>query len=810
MTEIGAGSDPGSGDVPASAGAGQEHWVELRIHGVSGTPPESMLSSTYATQVAGERFVRIFRPGGTLHEERRPAPDHVLEVLHWGEFTSGSWRQGLWLLVVPFGLVNAAQFMLPRPTSSGSRFSYFCASAMLRLLGLVLTCTLTLSAALVLMDLVAWRWSGAIGIGRHLTSNWTVALAMLASAGVVVLLFSFGARMGRSPQPTRNGRLAEHEIERTDLAREGFFAGDADAPALRRLHLSAGLGVIGYLGFHVVRAVTGSGLAHAGELCSEILLVAVAVVVTFLGDPEDSASLAIGERQVAGRRRWREVAHQSALGFVGAAGALFIVGAVSVGVRADVPRLARTRLPGIDDASDVILIVMTLGLFILFIATATLARATRAKADDVPVAFRRYAGGMTAALIAAVGVFLGVGFSAAFSNSAASALDHGADFAAGTSPLLERISYSSGLTVFIMIALVIAAVVHLWVHKAGYEERTRTAYTFGEDPRPRLDSTWVRTVAVAMWSARLKMFLPIMFWVFAGTGLALCVVVGVEQLWDVQFFPPFGWLSAPRQPDELNLLINIGSWSLTGLAALLVLLGRGAIRGKSVRRGVNVVWDIIAFWPRSAHPFVPPPYSQRVVLGMRDRITYHLGTHPTTPNPEPATHVVVAAHSQGTLITFASLLWLRPDELARVGLVTFGSQLQVAFSRAFPTYVNFAAIRALFRSLESRWVNLYRDTDSIAGPLLSWEHTHDSFTVVRESSAFSLAHEPTAVRRGVDRVDPATGRRECGHDWRLLDPTPYDRALQTGAMIGIHGHGAYWEDIDWPVALDAVRPYDVR
>jgi hypothetical protein len=195
-----------------------------------------------------------------------------------------------------------------------------------------------------------------------------------------------------------------------------------------------------------------------------------------------------------------------------------------------------------------------------------------------------------------------------------------------------------------------------------------------------------------------------------------------------------------------------------------------------------------------------------VVIALRDRISYHLGTHPTVPNPQPATHVVVAAHSQGTLITFAALLWLTPAELARVGLVTFGSQLQVAFSRGFPTYVNFGAIRSLLRHLEGRWVNLYRDTDAIAGPVLSWDHSPDSATERPTSSSLSIAHEPTAIQHGLDVINPVTGRRVCGNDWRVLDPTPYDRDLQTGAIVGVRGHGAYWEDVDWRLAVEAVCP----
>jgi len=173
--------------------------------------------------------------------------------------------------------------------------------------------------------------------------------------------------------------------------------------------------------------------------------------------------------------------------------------------------------------------------------------------------------------------------------------------------------------------------------------------------------------------------------------------------------------------------VGLGTWALAAMAGLLLLLGRGAIRENGVRRGVNAVWDVVAFWPRSAHPFVPPPYSQRVVMDLRDRIRFHLGNHPTTANIQPATSVVVAAHSQGSLLAFsAALLWLTPAERSRVGLVTFGSQLQVAFPRAFPAYVNVVAIRSLLVGLDGRWVNLYRDTDAIAGPVLSYDHTPDS------------------------------------------------------------------------------------
>ena len=46
-------------------------WVELRVHGVSGTPPEELLGVPHVRQVAGDDYSRFFRP---VDGERRPRP----------------------------------------------------------------------------------------------------------------------------------------------------------------------------------------------------------------------------------------------------------------------------------------------------------------------------------------------------------------------------------------------------------------------------------------------------------------------------------------------------------------------------------------------------------------------------------------------------------------------------------------------------------------------------------------------------------------------------------------------------------------
>src|SRR4051794_23938530 len=95
-----------------------DYVVELRVHGVSGTPPEQMLEAPQVRQIAGDEYSRFFVPVDNFGEPtgpRRPpggpdedCPPVQLEGYHRGQFTSGSWKQAFWIALIPFGMVNAA------------------------------------------------------------------------------------------------------------------------------------------------------------------------------------------------------------------------------------------------------------------------------------------------------------------------------------------------------------------------------------------------------------------------------------------------------------------------------------------------------------------------------------------------------------------------------------------------------------------------------------------------------------------------------------------------------------------------------
>ena len=109
-----------SGGSPATQGDMEldetVHGVtELRVHGVSGTPPEQMLDqpADLIKRVGGAvkaGFWRRWYPGGSTRDE--PDQRH-LEAYAWGQLTSGPATRALWLLLLPFTLVNVAHWMLP-------------------------------------------------------------------------------------------------------------------------------------------------------------------------------------------------------------------------------------------------------------------------------------------------------------------------------------------------------------------------------------------------------------------------------------------------------------------------------------------------------------------------------------------------------------------------------------------------------------------------------------------------------------------------------------------------------------------------
>ena len=171
--------------------------------------------------------------------------------------------QALWLLLMPFGLVNASQFMLPPPiVGTGARgrppatrtppagpccgWSRSCSP-----------CCSASAAAVVVVDLVVWQWLARRQL--PVDDRLLVIGGLLVAAGV-----GFGlSLLGRTRQgPAYRFRASGQERTEADglpgLHSAAFFDGDPDSPVLRTLHRAAGLPVVSWLGLSIAASSRGA------------------------------------------------------------------------------------------------------------------------------------------------------------------------------------------------------------------------------------------------------------------------------------------------------------------------------------------------------------------------------------------------------------------------------------------------------------------------------------------------------------------------------------------------------------------------
>jgi hypothetical protein len=87
---------------------GTPEWTELRVHGVSGTPPESMLEHPTVQRVSGDASSGFYRRVWQAESIAEDTGATVLEAYSWGGLTAGSKLRALWLLLIPFLLANVA------------------------------------------------------------------------------------------------------------------------------------------------------------------------------------------------------------------------------------------------------------------------------------------------------------------------------------------------------------------------------------------------------------------------------------------------------------------------------------------------------------------------------------------------------------------------------------------------------------------------------------------------------------------------------------------------------------------------------
>jgi hypothetical protein len=231
-------------------------------------------------------------------------------------------------------------------------------------------------------------------------------------------------------------------------------------------------------------------------------------------------------------------------------------------------------------------------------------------------------------------------------------------------------------------------------------------------------------------------------------------------------------------------IASASMWLVVGMSVGLIMLGSQIRRSEKTRKAVGVIWDLTTFWPRAAHPLAPPCYAERVVPELQIRTRWALdGTESS------AHQVVLSGHSQGSLIVLATASRLSPQHLARVRIITYGSQIRALYGRVFPRVFGPDAVgyepTTGQPSLLDAWPDVPRPTGAtppVPGPP---EPAQDSF---RQRLADAGGEWVNLFRR----TDPLGWRVFSDRDSHLDRPVPEvppEAAGDPGPQV--QGHSGY-------------------
>nr|WP_190078563.1 hypothetical protein [Streptomyces daghestanicus] len=680
--------------------------MELLVHGVGGSSPQEMLDDPRTVRVTGDDVAAVFRRTEDADAETRPADYRdkpVPEAYVWCNLTSGDATRALWLLLLPFMVVNLAHWM--RPAVTGRIRTVRLYGLLVRLAGLTLTVLLVGAAAEVALDLAAWQCAGTaacagghswLGFLSPAESGWWSApgrrltVAALVPAALTGLLWYLSLRTWRayeSQQPMERVDGPEQGAGRSALGRPGFWYGRRLVARLRAAHTAAGLlTVAAGLAVPAARFDRRAGgpavLDLAGWLLQAGLVTGAVVVVGVV------CRRGRGERFLD---RTLDVHLVRRLPL--AALALLLLAAVYAGWAR--PGWASAgRLPG-----DAVFggLAATQGL--LVVALAVVAHLLYRAAPDPRAAMRGLGGPAVAMLACALGGVMSGGVAQRVSDW----LD-----GTGTSLAGPPVLLTWQASVIPPLLLVVLAVCALLARRTWARARAERAAVTGDHPDEAADAGRTRRIATARAMAGLTDRVPLLVTVVATTTFLL----GMGAL--------AGALVTDRTPAEAaegtyavlqgaaRTGQAVGSWLIGVGFILFVTWGRRAYKDASARRTIGILWDVGTFWPRAAHPFAPPCYAERAVPDL----TWRMATWTRATGGR----LVLSGHSQGSVLAAAAAWQLEPSARGRVALLTYGSPLERLYGRWFPAHFGPASLASLHREIDC-WRNLYRLTDPIGGPV---------------------------------------------------------------------------------------------
>lgn len=691
--------------------------LELLVHGVGGTTPEEMLGDPRTVRVSGDATAAVFRRTEDEDAERRPDDYRgkpVPEAYVWCNLTSGNGSRALWLLLLPFMVVNLAHWM--RPTSRRRKKTVRTYGLLVRLTGLTLTVLLVAAACEVAIDLTAWQcagtpecaegrsWLGFLATDASGHGGWwsqpgrRLALAALVPTALTALLWYLSHRTWsayESQTPLPHQRDPEEDPGRTALGRPGFWYGRRLVARLRAAHTAAGfLTVAAAVGTSAARHDRRGGgpalLDVLGWTLDGTLVLGAGLVVWVVcrrGRSENKLDRHLDEKLI---RRLP----------LGALSLLALTLAYAGWSRPE--WTSQGRLPG-DATFGGIALVQG----ILVVALAVVARILYSTAPDSRTAIRGFGGPAVAMLACALGGVMSGGGAQRVADWLDGSGQPGAGGTIDGPPVL--LTWQASV---IPPLLVVVAVLCGWLGARTVRLKRRETAKVTDDYAGEPEDT-ARTRRIA--STRARASLTDRAPRIVGITSAVTLFLGAAALvgaWLTEEVPGEAAEGLPAFFEgAAQTSQSLGSW-LIGLGFILfVTWGRRAYRDPSARRTIGILWDVGTFWPRAAHPFAPPCYAERAVPDLTWRM--HTWTRQTSAE---GGRLVISGHSQGSVLAAAAAWQLWPSVRKRVALLTYGSPLERLYGRWFPAHFGPAALSSLHREVDC-WRNLHRTTDPIGGPV---------------------------------------------------------------------------------------------
>lgn len=682
--------------------------LELLVHGVGGTTPQDMLDDPRTVRITGDDTAAVFRRAEDADAEARPDDYRgrpVPEAYVWCNLTSGNGARALWLLLLPFMVVNLAHWM--RPTAQGRERTVRLYGLLVRLAGLTLTVLLVAAACEVALDLAAWQCAGTracaeqhswLGFLSPAVSDggwWSrpgrrLALAALIPAALTGLLWYLSHRTWsayESQQPLSRAPEPDEEAGHVSLGRPGFWYGRRLVARLRAAHTAAGLltvaAAVGSAAARFDHRTGGPAVLDAlGSLLGAAIIASAAVVVWV-----------VCRRGRSENRLDRELDRRLVRRLPLAALLLLVLALVYAGWERPGWR-STGRLPG-DETFGTLAFLQGL----LVIALGVVAHLLHRTHPDRRAAMRGLGGPAVAMLACALGGVMSGGVS-----------QRVADWLDGTRTSIDGppVLLTWQASVIPPLLVVLLALCGWLGRRTWLLRRTELGTVELDHPGEPQDTARTRRIASTRAMATLTDRGPLVVAVTSTTTLllgtgALVGALITDETPGEACAGAYAFVRGAAQTAQA-----LGSW-LIGLGFILfVTWGRRAYKDASARRTIGILWDVGTFWPRAAHPFAPPCYAERAVPDLSWRMA--------TWTRATGGRLVISGHSQGSVLAAAAAWQLTPSVRKRVALLTYGSPLERLYGRWFPAHFGPAALGSLHHEVDC-WRNLYRLTDPIGGPV---------------------------------------------------------------------------------------------